>query len=216
MLRLGMLTSGGTPDPAFGNAGSAAVPGISALTSAFDAQDRMLIGGSLGSAALVTRLTAAGAVDSGFGDAGTASVAVNNGFISDVIALDDGGVVAMTAAATGQLYGLDPAGDADLTFAGDGVLTLAPVYLHLQRSGPDVVAAGIDGGFGAPSIDVYRVSPAGELVQDFGADGIADISVAPANASPASSCVDQLGRLVLVGAYIDDIGTNAFVARMWL
>ncbi len=179
------LTSSGALDLSFGNDGQISGSGLTIRAIAIDSQDRVLLSGSFNDA-FVSRFTPDGLQDDSFGYEG--SVRTDSPF-TELGAAADGSVLGATRDAVSRL---EPDGDPDLDFSGDGTASASelgffrrtnpssyrlPGYSDLVPTpGGGVVLAGFQAsgnssGDGPTSGLLLSVTAGGRLNTSFGDDG---------------------------------------------
>lgn len=228
----------GTPDPAFGTAGSATSrifgPRMDVVGTAFDpgtglqylAGTRTTSGVSR--VALV-RLTAAGAADPTFGDNNDGSLFIAGApdAVARAIARADDGSLLVAAAAQADnsmvLARFRPDGSPDNTFGTAGVLvvpvtTLAALSISslsrvLPAPGGNVYVVGTVGTLNSQRLALLRVTSTG-IDTTFGNAGVAVAPAAQPNGTdtPRAATILPDGRVAVVGGSRNVAGTRALVA----
>jgi uncharacterized delta-60 repeat protein len=232
------LDASGAADPGFGEGGMLRLSSpccYSPLALAFDAQGRILLGGSANTNTLtmmVQRRLADGSIDSSFGDNGTTVVPVDaNSTVQRLLPTSDGGVVAIGnsgsiaggSSARGRItaFKLTPAGALDPAFGDAGV---AVVDFFGEENGlgfPDVHAAlGADGKIviaratsEVAAVHVARLLPNGRLDATFPGNGRQTLLQSIGGLSFGTVLLAP-DRLLLAGAYGTG-GDLALYAGAW-
>jgi len=223
--KLVRLAENGAPDAGFGDGGVLTLSApccYSPLALAFDAQGRILLGGSANTSTLtmaVQRRLANGEIDTSFGEGGTTVVPVNaNSTVQRLLPTHDGGVVAIGnsnstpggSSAKGRItvFKLISTGALDTTFGDAGVRVVDFGGEEYGLGFPDLKAAlGADGRIviaratsEASAVRVARLLPNGALDATFPGAGrqtllqsIGGLSFGAVSLAP--------NRLLLAGAY---------------
>jgi uncharacterized delta-60 repeat protein len=230
----------GTPDPTFGTDGQVTLPaGRQVRSSLAVGADGLIYATVAGPQDLgVVRLTADGRPDAAFGDSGVRTLPFDS-FRGAVLTVQpDGKLVVFSTTSkvqsdvsSGREYAvarLLPTGEADPSFAGDGVLEFdamagddsaadRPEGVALAPDGKLVVmmwadiptSPQSDATLGREQLAVARITPAGSLDRSFGGDGmwLAGRDGAPNIDPGAAMAVQPDGKIVLAGQ-LSDLSTT--------
>lgn len=230
----------GSPDAAFGTAGRAAPPTVTAVGNslALDAQGRLVVvgsaptgpaGGPIEAEIRTSRLTPAGAIDATYGTAGTVAAVLPAGFNdATAVTVDASGRATVAGraltASTGRtdllLLRYTADGTPDATFGQSGVVRtttfgqLAVAFdLALQGDGK-ILVGGTASSTGGQSILLARYTESGALDPAFGTGGRTLLSVGGTGFAVAVA-FEANGRVVLAGSTTnqDESASRIAVAR---
>ncbi len=215
-LRLTRLTTGGTVDSSFGNAGVASVQvGADTLQVVHamlrqSADNKLVLAGRAGSRFAVTRLTTAGAIDAGFGSGGTANTTIQGDDEAFALAQQpDSKILAAGRADDGSdsdfaVVRYTTGGQPDSGFSGDGIATVdfggndVARAVAVQPLDGAVVLAGASEK-SSSDIALARLTSAGTPDGSFGSGGKVTTSVSARDDAAFALLVQPDGKVVVAG-----------------
>jgi uncharacterized delta-60 repeat protein len=217
VVKIGRLTAAGALDPAFGTAGLVTVSSINMMDVAIDPAGKIVIVGSANGDGSIVRLTASGEMDSSFSGDGRLTIAggTTETFMAPVFLSGNRLAVNMYDGFSSISVFTD-AGEPDVSFDGDGTLTLAAYSPRLTTYGDDLMTVGGTSQIFSTGFVTRRVSAAtGAPAPSFGTDGVYTLDWSPTAATGSAFVFDDLGRMVL-GGWRQDGDFDATLIRIWL